>query len=302
MKKMIKVIAASALISGAAVVSLSTVAAEETPEVIEGEEVTQVERYQPVIGKVVETETTEEGLTITVENEENSLITIFPLTDDVVIGSNTGERLDTDSIEEGTELYVFYDRTKPMLMIYPAVIYPEVVIIPDEESATQVKVGRFDENYLSEDKKLQVFINEETVLENKAGEAIEEADLADHEWAVFYDIETKSLPAQTTATKIIALDPIEEDEEYVLYPIDEDSYVENGTTMIALRAAVESFGYEVKWERGTVKISGADKNAALTIGQTAYELNGDTVELAQAPVLKEGKTYVPQALLDELVK
>ncbi len=179
----------------------------EDAELISEENESNYVKAQGIIKEVVKDG---ETVTLIVENQEKSLVTHFPLTIDVeAYSSATTEKFAMEDYAEGLQVEVFYDKNKPIMMIYPAIIVPELVIVHEKGEMGQVKVAKFDKNWLSLDGQLQLKIDDNTELVNQKGKAITKEELADKELLVFYTIETKSLPAQTTPTKIVALDPLD---------------------------------------------------------------------------------------------
>ena len=180
----------------------------------------------------------------------------------------------------------YYDKNKPMILIYPAQITPELFFVMDEEEPVSVKVGKFDEDFLSLDKELKLNIGEKTTLLNQQGEKIEMAELKGKELVVFYSITTMSLPPQTPPTKIIALDPLtdeetveeEENQEFrrqFWTMIENDHYVKDGIKMIPLRKVAEELGYFVLSQPKTNGAFLTKGNLSFTItrGEKSYGFN-----------------------------
>ncbi len=72
-------------------------------------------------------------------------------------------------------------------------------------------------------------------------------------------------------------------------------------TMVPIRAISETFGAEIFWNDETqeVKISLKDTELLLYIGSTEAFLNGTAVTLDSAPVILEGRTFVPLRFVGE---
>lgn len=71
--------------------------------------------------------------------------------------------------------------------------------------------------------------------------------------------------------------------------------VENGRTLVPIRAVSDALGAEVTWDQETqqVGLKKGEKAVVMTIGQTAYTVNGETREMEAAPVIIDGRTMVP---------
>ena len=109
-------------------------------------------------------------------------------------------------MKKGATIAAYYDKNKPMILIYPTTVTPEIVVVNDEKVFGEVKISQFDKDFLSLDGELKLNIGEDTPLFNQQGKAIELKELHGKELMVFYSITTRSLPPQTPPTKIIALD------------------------------------------------------------------------------------------------
>lgn len=78
-------------------------------------------------------------------------------------------------------------------------------------------------------------------------------------------------------------------------------YIEDGTTMVPMRAIFEALGAEVNWNNSTKTIT-ATKNGTkivLTIDNKTALINGKSASLAKAPLIKEGSTMVPLRFVSE---
>ena len=194
-------------------------------------------------GLIKEIETKDGIVTLTVESEEiEPQITMFKLNDETfMFNSESTKAVEKEAFQKGQRIDAYYDKNKPMIMIYPAQIYPELVIVHDEEKIGSVKVSKFDEELLSLDKELKLNIGEETLLVNEKGEELEQADLNGKELVVFYTITTMSIPAQTPPTKVIALNNLSPEMKEVQTIIEKDYFDtkrnENDSTEKSRRAA-----------------------------------------------------------------
>lgn len=79
--------------------------------------------------------------------------------------------------------------------------------------------------------------------------------------------------------------------------------VENGVTLVPARAMLETLGYNVSWSQATGIIS-AEKYGfffGLKINNSIAYVNGIEKQLAVAPKIKDGTTYVPLRFISETV-
>lgn len=243
-------------------------------------------------------------LTLTVEDNENSNLMIFPISDDVLLlDSGKAEKMLKEKMIKGLKVDVYYDKNKPMPLIYPATITPDIIIVQGEEMG-QVKVSKFDKNLISLDNDLKLHISKETILLNEDGEHIQQEDLYEKELIVFYSISTKSIPAQTTPKKVIALDQTEGSLRLEIENlINEDYYMKNETKMIPIRKVAEHLGYEVKWRGKKLGVFVSKQNSSfqIKIGQKKYGYNRSLRYFEEAPELKNGKTYVSEGFVELLL-
>jgi len=103
--------------------------------------------------------------------------------------------------ELGDTITGFYVMEPFMAAIYPPQFNTSVILNQDVISIT---VDRFDDDLISYDGFLRLNIGEETEIILQDGEPFD-CELAHRKLVVLYDISTRSIPAQTTPTKIIVL-------------------------------------------------------------------------------------------------
>jgi len=291
------VIAAISVWNGGFVFASSLLAVDQTLTE-QGTESDYSSQFVKFSGVISEVNQTEKSFILKVENEE-AFLTILDET--LLFNATTTEKIEKQTLEKGMKIDAYYDKNKPMIMIYPPRITPEIVVVNDLGMG-QVKISKFDENFISADHELKLKLSENTVLINEQGEPIEKEDLHGKELVVFYDVSTKSIPAQTTPKKIIALGY--ESMDGVEKLIHDDHYIKDGVTMIPIRKVAEQLGYEVKWQHETSSFNVSKGNSSfhLKIDEKVYKYNDIKRNLNIAPELKSGKTYVPNTLLKSLLE
>lgn len=320
--KKIGAVALTALLAGSAWTPFAVQANEDVIQVENDEEVKDASDFMRATGVITNIENRDNDLMVTVESEEG-LITIFRIQDKTLLfNSGTTEEIQSADLKKDMKVEAYYDKNKPMILIYPAQITPELFFVMDEEKPSSIKVGKFDEDFLSLDKELKLNIGEETTIVNQQGEKITKDELTGKELAVFYSITTRSLPPQTPPDKIVALDPLtdegtdEEGEETPESPetpeipntivnmIENDHYMKDGVKMIPLRKVAEELGYTVKSQP---KVNGAiltkeNRSFTITRGELTYGFNKSLKKFEAAPELHEwNKTYVSEDFLEALL-
>ncbi|WP_165972200.1 stalk domain-containing protein [Paenibacillus piri] len=83
-----------------------------------------------------------------------------------------------------------------------------------------------------------------------------------------------------------------------------EPFIENGRTMIPLRALADAFGFEVSWEQSEQKITlkNDDKMIILYIGKSDMLVDGEKLKLDEAvPMIKHDLTFLPVRQLAEIL-
>jgi len=232
---------------------------------------------------------------------------------DFILSENT-YYADNIQIEEGTEITGYYESGRPMILIYPPQY--SIDIVAPAMNDEFMKVDKFDADLLSSDKTLKLNISEETEILWENGTQINwlvkpsisdlEAALSNRKLIVFYDFTTKSIPAQTTPSKIIVLSQQEDDS--IINIIVNDIIIdappafisEEGVAMVPIRRVSEALGYAVSWnnEEKSVQIG---NDISIKIGENSYLVSGNVpIGLEAAPLLNNDSTYVPLSFFKEI--
>jgi hypothetical protein len=241
------------------------------------------------------------ALTVVTEEDEPTT-TIFTLDNNVLLLNGTNaEAVKKESFQVGQKIDAYYDKNKPMILIYPARITPEILIVQDKEKVSFSKVSKFDQDMISLDGELKLNISKETEILNENEEVITKKDLEGKELIVFYNITTKSIPAQTVPTKIVAVNYLSADLEQI---INNDHFIQNGVKMIPLLQVAEQLGYKVESypasSQKTVTLTKGNSSIKVIRNMNIYSYNKSLRLFLERPVLKDKKTYVSEEILDIL--
>ncbi|QUG43336.1 hypothetical protein KD050_08980 [Psychrobacillus sp. INOP01] len=266
-------------------------------------EVEDTSNFMKFSGVITEITNDNNQLALTVVSEEDEpSTTIFTLDKNVLFFKDTNaEPVKKESFKKGQKIEAYYDKNKPMILIYPARITPEILVVHDKEKFNFVKVAKFDQNLISLDRELQLNISKETDIRNEKGEAITQEVLEGKELIIFYNTATKSIPAQTVPTKIVAVNYLSPELKQI---INDDHFIQNGIKMIPLRKVAEQLGYEVENNANSTQ-----KKVTLTKGNSSIQIIRDTKSYSynkslrlflEQPVLKNKKTYVSEEILEIL--
>jgi hypothetical protein len=230
---------------------------------------------------------------------------ILEITKDTLVFDNTGKKVE---LKEGDKVVAYTFANKPQKLIYPPQFDPDVVIVETEEVGF-VEVDYFFENLTNTYDILKLNIGENTELLNEKGEKVAAKDLAEKHLVVFYTVSTRSIPAQTTPSKVIVLDNESENssvdtvEEEIAAIIAKDSYEVDGTKMVPLRLIAEKLGYTVESTGKGAIVSKGNVSYTLTRGEKMFGFNKALRPLNAAPALLEAnKTYVPVEFVEEYLK
>ncbi len=204
---------------------------------------------------------------------------------------------DNAEITKDTIITGYYDLNGPMLMIYPPQYTTEVVVIENDEQS--IKVDTFDKELVSSDNSLKLNISEDTQIISQNGEKYE-GSIFDKKLVVTYSWTTRSIPAQTTPSKIVVLDNQVGDVSTFDIVVNNQkincspAYTnDNGIVMVPISKIVQALGYTVKWNGKTKSVT-IGKGIACTIGEDNYiYYKTAPIKLGTAPELIKGRTYVP---------
>lgn len=246
-----------------------------------------------------------------VEGSEDSLV--FHISKDVLIlDSKTMDYVKVEDLKEDMEVAAFYRDNTPILMSMPGQLTPNVLVVHKEEGLN-VHVATFSEELISNDNMLKIEIDEETIIVDEKNEEVNKEDIVGRDLIVFYDVSTKSIPAEARPKKIIVMDKVQADHTNfnMINILEKDielndpMYVdEEGTVMIPLREIAEALGYEIKWnqETMTAELTKDAQWTAVKIGEDNYNFAKMLVKLGTAPALKNDRTFVPVSFLNEVFR
>lgn len=268
------------------------------------EEVKETTDFLKINGTIKEVEYTGNKWTATIQNEGEVIANITIDKQSLLLNSSNGESIKPSELKQGLEIEAYYDKNKPMIMIYPPQITPEILIVNDEKKPGFVKVGKFDHKFLSLDKQLKLNIGKNTILENQAGTELKVKDLLDKELIIFYSATTRGIPPQTIPAKIVAYDNLIEKKMKIEEMIKEDFIIKEGVKMIPLRKIAEELGFTVDEgsEMKDVFVTKGNMSFSIKYGEKTYGYNRSIGKFEQAPIYREGKAYVSEEFLAKLLE
>ncbi|MBP2243387.1 hypothetical protein J2Z40_004025 [Cytobacillus eiseniae] len=308
MKKLTAFVTAT-LITGIVISGSSVFASSQTTENLDSltekkdDQMMDSSNFMKTSGVITDVKKDKDSTTLIVEDKENESETHILLSEEALLfSSKTTEAFEQGNLEKGMNITAYYDKNKPMIMIYPPRITPEIIIV-NEGDMGQVKISQFDDQFVSLDNDLKLNIAEETILLNENGKEIKQEDLHGKELMVFYDVSTKSIPAQTTPNKIIALNNQDQLFEAVQEIVGDDYYIKSDKKLLPVRKVAEHLGYKVKWhsKQSSVELTKQNQSIQIHLGKEEYSLNRSIRHFEVIPVMINHTAYVSEEILGLLL-
>lgn len=265
------------------------------PISVETNDQAEASAYVKNTGKITEVGDTQDGNKVfTMDNENGGLrFVVSPTT--TIVDRETGSVITADKLTEGMEVAVIYGANAPMGMSLPPYMGQVTAVVANADKGF-VSVGLFNDELVNEKDLLKLNISEDTTILTTLGtkSILSADDVKGKNAVVFYDVTTRSIPAQTTPSFVLLLE-----EKEAVTEEKEDAAVDTKSVeapeMVALRDAAEAKGYSVKWQGKTapVVLEKDGMTAQITLGSTTYVVEGDmAMTAAAAAELTDGVLYV----------
>ena len=296
--------------------------------------------YISVDVTVVKTDIDVDGIiktTTDVNNKDDQNNTVnLKITDDTLVYDNLGNKKALSDLTDGSKITVFTGSYEPTPLILPVQYTANVIIINgDKEGNVNVDTYLADEEgYTNAANNLNIAAADDTkIVDNDEKEY--KGDLDKNDLIVFYGASTKSIPAQTTPTKVVVLG----ENEFALKQIEaaknatpaptaapevteapqvsyaglvnvvigdknvSDVYAKDNTTMVPLREVAEAAGFTVTWDAEHRAVILNDGVYSLKIGENSY-VKGKMMPLtlSAAPEIVNDLTYVPAEFFAEVTE
>lgn len=302
--------------------------------------------YISVDVTVVKTDSDVDGIiktTTDVNNKDDQNNTVnLKITDDTLVYDNLGNKKALSDLTAGSKITVFTGSYEPTPLILPVQYTANVIIINgDKEGNVNADTYLADEEgYTNVANALKIATADDTKIVDK-DEKEYKGDLDKNDLIVFYGASTKSIPAQTTPTKVvvlgkneIALKQIEAAKNATPAPTAapettvapeateapqvsyaglvnvvigdknvSDVYAKDNTTMVPLREVAEAAGFTVTWDAENRAVILNDGVYSLKIGENSY-VKGKMMPLtlSAAPEIVNDLTYVPAEFFAEVTE
>ena len=302
--------------------------------------------YISVDVTVVKTDSDVDGIiktTTDVNNKDDQNNTVnLKITDDTLVYDNLGNKKALSDLTAGSKITVFTGSYEPTPLILPVQYTANVIIINgDKEGNVNADTYLADEEgYTNVANTLKIAAADDTKIVDK-DEKEYKGDLDKNDLIVFYGVSTKSIPAQTTPTKVVVLGkneialkqieaakndtpaPTAAPETTVAPEVTEapqvsyaglvnvvigdknvsDVYAKDNTTMVPLREVAEAAGFTVTWDAENRAVILNDGVYSLKIGENSY-VKGKMMPLtlSAAPEIVNDLTYVPAEFFAEVTE
>lgn len=302
--------------------------------------------YISVDVTVVKTDSDVDGIiktTTDVNNKDDQNNTVnLKITDDTLVYDNLGNKKALSDLTDGSKITVFTGSYEPTPLILPVQYTANVIIINgDQEGNVNIDTYLADEEgYTNAANTLKIAAADDTKIVDK-DEKEYKGDLDKNDLIVFYSVSTKSIPAQTTPTKVVVLGeneialkqieaaknatpaPTAAPETTVAPEVTEapqvsyaglvnvvigdknvsDVYAKDNTTMVPLREVAEAAGFTVTWDAENRAVILNDGVYSLKIGENSY-IKGKMMPLtlSAAPEIVNDLTYVPAEFFAEVTE
>lgn len=255
--------------------------------------------YTTKTGKItaITAETTEEGEFLTITTGEGVDGIVFTTSaSTVVYDAKDGSVKTAKDLTEGMEITAVMPANSIMTMSLPPMTPSAMGFVINAEG-TSVMVGKFNDELVNEENKLALNISEETSIVSITGtkQGLTAEDIKGNDCLVIYGATTRSIPAQTSPIKVVILPTVENE-------LTVKETKETVATTVALRDAAVAAGFEIKWTANDapVVLEKDGVTISLTLGSTAYTVNGESKNFTKAVELENGSMVVSSEISEFL--
>lgn len=255
--------------------------------------------YTTKTGKItaITAETTEEGEFLTITTGEGVDGIVFTTSaSTVVYDAKDGSVKTAKDLTEGMEITAVMPANSIMTMSIPPMTPSAMGFVINAEG-TSVMVGKFNDELVNEENKLALNISEETSIVSITGtkQGLTAEDIKGNDCLVIYGATTRSIPAQTSPIKVVILPTVENE-------LTVKETKETVAPTVALRDAAVAAGFEIKWTANDapVVLEKDGVTISLTLGSTAYTVNGEAKNFTKAVALENGSMVVSSEISEFL--
>lgn len=259
----------------------------------EDNEAATVANYVTTTGVIKEISDIKDGnVEVLIDNEQGGLRFVLSGTS-IIVDRETGKYITASDLAEDMTVSVIYGALSPMGMSMPPYLGQVSAVVANADKGNYV-VGQFDKDLVDADNQLKLNIGDDTVILTTRGtkSILLAEDVQNKDALVFYDVTTRSIPAQTTPSFILLL----EKEEAIVDDKDEDKTDEDEATMeyVALRDTAEEVGFTVTWQgkEKAILVEKEGTSIEITLDSATISVNDEDKDCTLASKLVDGVLYV----------
>ncbi|WP_054743983.1 stalk domain-containing protein [Cellulosilyticum ruminicola] len=251
------------------------------------------------------------GYKLQVGNEDG---TIFYLKKDALVfdvASGTFKKM--SEIKKDMTVSVVYPKDALMMLSLPARC-SDVSLVVLHSNEANVSIGYFNDELVNEKDRLQLNINESTVVKSIVHnqKSLKSEDVKNKDAVVVYENTTRSIPAQTIPKLVLVLEKELNQEEVTDISQDNtastmeeklhkvDTEVADKPVYIGIRSLAEKNGFEITWDslkKATI-LTKDDVQIALNAGESKYFYNKQVRTLKYPVKLEESCMKIADPILD----
>ena len=263
---------------------------------------TTLPAFEQVYGQISEIINLDNGdMQVFVETANGTVI--FNCSEETWIADSEGLPMDLNE-RSNDNVWVF---SSPIMTMSIPPQSPALAIIGNVTDASQMFYAVVEEvmnngngtiTVVTNDGSRHITLNEDTVVVPfKTKNIVRAEDItAGSELLLSYQVMTASLPAYATAQKVVVL-AINHDEV-----IAEENVQDEEQVIMPLRSNAEALGYSVEFANGKIALLKDEKTVSIALDSTEADINGEKIQLTQAPQLKDGLTYVAKDFVELLAE
>ncbi len=263
--------------------------------------------YTTSTGKITSVQN-QDGYT-TIEIQNNDIGYVFNSNESVVVIDQSDlSYKNLSDLKEGMEITAIIKGDSPTTMSIPPMTNGAVCFIINSDNKS-MDYSKYDEELVNKENTLKLNIDESTVIVDLRGsrKRFVADDIKNSESLVFYTISTRSIPAQTVPEFVMIFSNEDMKNENTnsdadLTDLPEKTETQLNINNVELRKEAEALGYSIKWTSNDLPVI-IEKNsikAEITLGNQEVVINGEKVNIANAPTLENEKIVISSDFIDKL--
>ena len=225
---------------------------------------------------------------------DNQTGIVFHLTDKTVILNAAGVKIDAKTLNSNMYAAMVYPTNAKLTKSLPVQTSDGQLLIIKTPIA-YAQIMQFDTTLLSTDKNLKLNLSASTVIISEKGEKLAAKDIPNKNVLVISTIQTLSIPAQTNPEVLIIFTENHQATEYM-------HYNKNQHVMIPIREIAQTFGFNLKWDGHSKKVTLTKGTVTITIntGSNKMKFQQSLHQMDNASEITKGNLYVASSLIAKI--